>query len=585
MKRGRWWKCILVTGLLLSVGCGDDERSVAEGAGGADGDDSGTGGATEPNGVSGEGEEAGASGGGAGQSGGSGDPAAGESGGGADSGTGGGAIAGTAGGVIDPGAGDTTVFPDRIDDVLINPGMGLANFHLGWWCNLPPITYTPAECAPRVRGNWPENHPDSGTAYFRWHWRDIEPVQGEIDFDMIDAAIQSANALNETLSFRVMTIADDSVGIPDWLQNSISGQQLASPGGTTYWPDYRDAAFQSEHARMVAALGARYDGHPAVDHIDIGSVGCWGEWNTACLNEGQGLFGVFDPPNTDEEQAIADAYRSLISDYTSAFSHTPLVMLGFGAAGEPELDIFLHAVRAGTGWRVDCWGDWGVFSDTWNHQESAYPNLIEGATAAYPEFATLWQRAPIQLEVCATLPDWAADGWSAAAPDGEVYKTFEWALEQHASVLNAKWTDIPAEYGEALDELLRRNGYRFVIDSFNHDSELAPGAELTLTSSWSNIGVAPIYLPRTLSYRFRGATRSETFTSSQDLQQWLPGSWSVNDNFSLPADLPSGTYALEVAIVDRAGQNPTTLPLPPLFLSIEGRGSDGWYAISQVTVP
>ena len=27
----------------------------------------------------------------------------------------------------------------------------------------------------RVRAHWPENHPDSGTAYFRWTWAEIEP--------------------------------------------------------------------------------------------------------------------------------------------------------------------------------------------------------------------------------------------------------------------------------------------------------------------------------------------------------------------------------------------------------------------------
>ncbi|MGB9339854.1 MAG: hypothetical protein WCB63_11475, partial [Polyangiales bacterium] len=94
-----------------------------------------------------------------------------------------------------PEPGTVTVEPSRIDEVLTNPGMGFASFHFGWWCNLPPITYPPEHCADRVRKQWPENYPESGTAYFRWHWRDLEPKRGEIDFAMIDRAIQSANEL------------------------------------------------------------------------------------------------------------------------------------------------------------------------------------------------------------------------------------------------------------------------------------------------------------------------------------------------------------------------------------------------------
>ena len=514
----------------------------------------------------------------------------GESGSGTGGGTGGGdgsgglTIAGAAGAVENPGMGDVTVTPNRIGDVLINPGMGLANFHFGWWCNLPPVDFTAEECRGRVRDNWPENHPDCGTAYFRWTWADLEPTRGEIDFELVDRTIESANALNETLGFRVMTILEGDVGIPGWLQEITTGEYRDGDGGATYWPDYRDATFQAEHARFVAALADRYDGHPGVDHIDIGSVGCWGEWNTACLTDAGGLIDVYAPANADEELGIADAYAALIDAYTDAFEETPLVMLGFGDEGTLELDVFVHAIRNGAGWRVDCWGDWGFWGDAWSHQEDSYPNMIEAATAAYPDFADTWRRAPIQLEVCGTMPDWADFGWTSDAPDGLVFRTFEWALDQHASVLNAKWSAIPAPYVDALDDLLRRNGYRFVVDSLNHAGALAAGDELTLASTWSNLGVAPMYLRRSLGYRLRGDDTTVTFTSEQDVRDWMPGAWSVTDTFTLPDDIPSGTYAIELAIVDRAGENPATNPLPPLYLGIEGRGSDGWYALSQLTV-
>ncbi|MCP4606034.1 MAG: hypothetical protein GY847_36900 [Proteobacteria bacterium] len=60
--------------------------------------------------------------------------------------------------------GDVDVSFNRIDDVLTNPGMGFTDFHFRWWCNLPPATFTPAECAERVASNWPGNYPDSAVA-------------------------------------------------------------------------------------------------------------------------------------------------------------------------------------------------------------------------------------------------------------------------------------------------------------------------------------------------------------------------------------------------------------------------------------
>jgi hypothetical protein len=476
--------------------------------------------------------------------------------------------------------GDTDVLPSRIDDVLTNPGIGFADFHFGWWCNLPPITYPPAECAQRVRAHWPTNYPDSATAYFRWHWRDLEPVRGQIDFDLIDVTMQSANELGERLSFRVMTIVEGGVGLPQWLIDapySVPGQWWDG----TFWPDYRDPTLQAEHARFVAALGDRYNGHPALDHVDIGSVGCWGEWNTACLDGAGGIFEIFSPTTQADYQAILSAYSSLIDHYVDAFTEAPVVMLGLGY--DWELETMLHAIRRGAGWRVDCWGDWG-FWGSWTHMTHAYPDMIANATAAEPAFPSTWKHAPIQLEVCGTIPQWQAFGWSADPPDGEVYRTFQFALEQHASVLNGKFTEIPDVYVDAIDDLLRANGYRLALDRLNHASTVSPGQATTMITVWSNLGVAPSYLPMTLSYRLRSPTREVVFASREDIRSWLPGRRRAADTLAVPADLPPGVYAIDIAILDRPGTDPATHALPPLELGIAGRRPDGWYPVSQITV-
>jgi hypothetical protein len=481
-------------------------------------------------------------------------------------------------------AGTRTVRPTRNDEVLTNPGLGFPSFHFGWWCNLPPITYSPEECAERVRRHWPERYPDSATAYFRWHWRELEPVRGQIAFDVIDAAIQSANRLGMTLGFRVMTVEEGKSGLPDWLMSgpdAVGGDWFDGGAGKTFWPDYRDAVLQREHARLIEALAQRYDGHPAVDHIDIGTVGCWGEWNTACLSGVESIIEVYRPSSRKERRKITAAYERLIDDHLNAFSKTPVIMLALGA---DDVGLMVHATRGGAGWRADCWGDWGLWGGSWSHQTKLYPQMIEAATEAEPGFPDVWKRAPVHLEVCGTMERWHELGWTTSKPDGKVFATFQWALEHHASLLNAKSKPVPESYVPAIDTLLKKVGYRFVVDAVNHPRSVRAGEHIELKSLWSNLGVAPAYGPRTLTYRLRRGAKTITFPSEQDIRTWLPGRIRVDDAYAVPADLAAGTYTIELALLDRDGASPDTKALPPLRLGNEGRRPDGWYAISTLEV-
>lgn len=471
------------------------------------------------------------------------------------------------------------VRPRRIDDVLTNPNMGFADFHMGWHCERPGMTAE--QCAEMRDHQWPKNYPATAVTYFRWHWDQLEPRRGEIDFDYIDQRIRASNLTGQTLAFRVMAIRDGRVGIPPWLREQVAGEVVDG----TFWPDYRDPVFQREHRRFVEALARRYDDHPAVDHIDIGPVGCWGEWNTACSGGGRSLIEIYRPADDAQRDAIADGFKQVIADYADAFRKTPLVMLAVGSDDDPRMvDVMGYALRRGTGWRVDCWGDWGYFGPNWNHHQSLYPKFMENARRVYPEFDDVWKHAPVQLEVCGVMEQWKEKGWRADTPDSQVARTFRFALDQHAAVLNAKRSAVPDEYVPALQDLLRRNGYRYVVDRLRHPRAVHAGGELTLDSNWSNLGVTPSYTRRTLAYRLSRNGRTFVFESDADVRDWLPGSWERQERFRLPPDVPRGTYRLEVAILDRAGVHPDTRPLPPLHLGIAGRGDDGWYALSQLVV-
>ena len=483
-----------------------------------------------------------------------------------------------------------TVFPTESNQLLTNPGAGMANFQFGGACDGLDPAADPSECANEVTASWPVNHPDAGTAYFRWFWSDLEPVRGEIDFETIDAAIQAANALGQTASFRIMPIRENGLGVPNWLLADpylIDGEWVASnEGPATYWPDVRDDTLISELGRFLADLGDRYDGHPALDHVDIGTVGCRGAFSTGCLARGTTVLEVHVRDDASQHSAVFDAYIAIIDHHLQAFSTTPTVMLGIGGESPYELELFAHAIERGAGWRLDCWGDWGMFDADWSHQRDLYPAFLANAEAAIPGFNDTWMHAPVQLETCGDMTDWAQRDWSMLPPDGEVFRSFRFALDNHASVINGKLAEIPDLYTVALDDLLFEVGYRFVIDDFTYTDRVRPGVSTTWMSTWANTGVAPHYLPRTLNYRLKDELGDTVvqFESTADSTSWLPGTWRVEDTVMIPADLPLGVYQLDLAVLDRAGSAPTTPALPPLHLGIEDRIEDGWYAMAEIII-
>ncbi|MFO0775107.1 MAG: DUF4832 domain-containing protein [Nitrospiraceae bacterium] len=426
-----------------------------------------------------------------------------------------------------------TVHPKGIDDVLYNPGMGFADFHFGQYSK------------PAV----PDEYPRSTVAYFRWSWTELEPEEGKYAFDFVDGIIAQAKAKGETLAFRILT--EYERGTPQWLL-AKGVDSFHETDGT--FPDYRNPIFKTYHERLLAAFGARYNGSPSIDHVDIGSVGCWGEWNTACclpeqVPQCQRLY-----PTEDEQRAIVDAYLRYFPD-------TPLVMLHNGPLA--------YATGKGAGWRGDCFGDYGYFTSTWNHMDDAYAPVLKD-----PTIADAWKRGPVQFEVCGYIQDWYDKGF-------DLEKILQKGREWHVSVLNAKSHPLPTAWRERLNEYQKQMGYRLVLRELSCPVDLTASDEFRVRSSWENIGVAPIYHTWPLAYRLRNAADAVVlqWTSRADLRQWLPNDrQSIEDGVLVPDSVLPGAYTLDVAVLDQAGQSPY------VQLAIEGRRDDGWYAVTSVHV-
>jgi len=243
---------------------------------------------------------------------------------------------------VQPGAIMVRVEPREIDDLLANPGMGWQAFHHF------------ADDDKNLQGL------PSASAYFRFYWREIEPRDGEIDFARFDELLAHARRAGQKFAFRIMcTGSGQYMDVPAWLKDQGCRGIEFKYGGRSHWvPDFSDSLFQQKHFRLIRELGKRYDGHPDLDLLDIGSVGLWGEWHmssTAAVDTGK--------PVPLPSPALID---TIIDEWRGAFPKTAKVILIGSEQG------MKRTVKDRLGWRADCLGDMGGFSKTWNHMDHFY---------------------------------------------------------------------------------------------------------------------------------------------------------------------------------------------------------------------
>ncbi len=451
-----------------------------------------------------------------------------------------------------------TVAPKETDELLANPGIGWETFHQ---------TRTQDK-------NLPDWIP-STVHYARWGWGTLEPQPGKIDYAFLDKVLKESREAGQALAFRVMCCST-SPGHPyqpAWLKE-VGGKILevqygTGPGPALPIPDLDDPVVLEKHLDFIKRLGERYDGHPDIDHIDLGSVGWWGEWHLSNA--------------TGASMPTAENQKKIVDTYLSAFKKTQLLALIGGGA------LLTYATQHGTGWRADCLGDLGGFSKTWCHMRKGYPFWIQQAGVQ-----EAWRTAPVAWESCWDMRRWVQENWPLRF-------IFNYALALHGSLLNNK--SVPLPEGEAVRaeiiRFLRRLGYRLVLRELAHPAAAVAGRPFELSMKWQNVGSAPCYRPYRVAYRLIGADgQSRVFVGGVAVNKWLPGSvplfteefykgtWDlpngevaeVKDSVALPADLPAGSYRLSLAVV---GGEP---PAPVIRLGIQGRGADGWYPLSSVEV-
>jgi hypothetical protein len=202
----------------------------------------------------------------------------------------------------------------------------------------------------------------------------------------------------------------------------------------------------------------------------------------------------------------------------------------------------------------------------WAEMFDIYPQQI-----ARTGIQDVWKNAPVSMETCGVPESWFRHGW-------DVKYILNEALRWHVSTVNVKSSAIPKPWKSDFEDFERRMGYRFALRDAEWQDDVSAGQPIGLSTWWVNEGVAPIYRPFVLAFRFGSPEHSAVMRTDADIRKWLPGDAVFEDPVFVPDDLPTGDYQLSVALLD-----PITLQ-PAIRLAIEGREHDGWYRLGKIHV-
>lgn len=386
----------------------------------------------------------------------------------------------------------------------------------------------------------------SGCAYVRWTWGDLEPQEGQYAFGLIDSWLEKCRESNQALAFRVMLSFPGHEGtIPQWLlDKGIKYTYSACPEeGAHYEVDLSEPLVWQYHEKLIKALGARYDGHPDLALVDIGSVGLWGEWHNYC----------------DTALMPSDSIRKAVIDlYYEAFPNTPLTALV-----DDKPNVLYANSKGRSAWRGDCWGNGDAPGVGWNHHRDSYRPMAD----MMPDG---WKQGTVALEPCGTL------GGYPTPPKSVVDDAISW----HATFAQNKSNPIPANWLPDIERLVKKLGFRLVLRSVSFDKTATAGKELPVTTTWENLGIAPPYRDHRIAIRLKDNNGNNLGVSvtNMSIMGWLPGKRSVNLTYHIPSDLAAGDYGLEMGIVFHSSVD-HTIPI-----ANKGRTTDGWYSLGNIRV-
>ncbi len=385
--------------------------------------------------------------------------------------------------------------------------------------------------------------------YATFAWRDLQPQQYVYNWARLEQNWGNVQKTGKKVGFRIAACIPGSGqdDTPQWLiDQGVAMRPYSIDGHQGLAPDWDDSTFLAAHHDFIMALGSRYDQDPRVAWIDIGSYGFWGEWHV-WLN--------------DSLAATQGTKQSILEDYFQAFPTKPKVI----AFDDDFATKYVTDLSGGI--RNDCLGT--AESNNW---------YLESLNRIDPTLNDrIWKTAIITGEFC------GSEQGAIAGTTQRFDLNFSFIQQTHWSFMGTAGGAIQPqseEHRENLELLHKTLGYRFVIQSFEHDGDVNQGDDFEFDIQIENKGVAPFYFQWPVVIYFvdeQGSTVVEQETGI-DIREWLPGTWIETVSIFVPENISTGEYNVKLAVHD-----PQT-DKPGLLFANTNKDETLRYLVSRVSV-
>ena len=311
--------------------------------------------------------------------------------------------------------------------------------------------------------------------------------------------------------------------IPDWLYEAMgerAGAYYENDRGYGFSPNYTHRYLMERHQMAIGALGARYDGHPGVAFVELGSLGHDGSWTV------EGVDGEWDmPPSND--------LRSWVWAYTSAFDEIPLL------ASAPYQPVRL----TGIGVYNDALGDEQATWDWLDMLEyGGYDNLSGAELRGMGDF---YRWTPIGAHIADSIDQQALFGKDAS----RLVRALRESHTTYVSGVQATDLDPSMRYAQSLAQLTM--GYRLWVREASWPCTLRAGYRLSTELVVNNDGSQAFSQPWPVELSLlRGDEVVYRQNTRLDVRRFETGSTSVSAQIELPTELPAGSFLLALAIID-----------------------------------
>ena len=392
--------------------------------------------------------------------------------------------------------------------------------------------------------------------YERFLWSEIEPLEGQYNWAVIDSKIQSAKQLGAKYAFGVMAASSDfgpvdGYATPEWVFDAGALYYEVTDSRPIcnkipYWED--NPIFIEKQNQFIEAMGEKYNGNPDIAFIDMRNYGNWGEGHIGSINY------------TDDDEWISmvppeTLWEDYHLPYITAFPDTQLIM-PFGDVYFQ--DIYERDVEYGVGFRRDGIPDW---------DDGSQLAFAAGQVMTVTEYTD-------------TLKNMIANNtWD----DQDVYDALIRAKVSYTEIGRgsgyAGELNFLTEKSDLMEALANKIGYHFVLEDAQLPAALYSGTPAEFSMTWANKGVTnlfnePCYTAAAL-LDSDGNVVDICWLDVLDPHDWAPGQTPVTAGLEFTV-ADTGLYRLAIGMfLDKGNEN------PDYKLGISGRTQDGWYVVAN----